>query len=182
MKKIFSLLLFIVIVSSGCIQEANNVNIEVKQVIPLTPGAYIEISKELNMSELKFESPQKYISTDSYFKIPIVITNNKDIDFDSVYLQITCTSPIIQDLYPYSYSGKPFENVDENFYKFDTRFLARQENDILIFGKSNNLEQNLNEGSTDFTIVAYGESSEGQLIQIASINSELIIQKIDSNV
>lgn len=182
MKKIFAtVLLLFCAFSSGCIQENTNVDVTVKQVIPLTPGAYVEISKDLNMSELSFESPQDYIPTNSTFQIPIVISNNKQNDFENVQVELDSSSPIIDNLYLYSYSGHAFEKIGDNVFKFDNKLLAKQNNEIMIMGKCGPLQQNLIEGAISFTLHVYGENGDGQLNQISSTTKTLKIRSANSN-
>lgn len=182
MKKSFILILFLlVVIPSGCIQ-GDDVDVKIKQIIPLAPGTSIEISKDLNMSELKFESPQDDIPTNIYFKIPVEIANNKESDFNTVYIKLLCDSPVLDTLYLYSYSGSPFEKVDENTFKFDTKLLAKQSNEILIMGHANGLQQNLIEGTTQVSLEVYGDNGNGEFPLITNVNKVMTIRETNPNI
>jgi hypothetical protein len=174
------MLAFLLIIFAGCIESQKDIDVQVKQVVPLTPGCYVEISKDINMSNIKFESPQDYIPTNSYFQVPIEISNNIDEDFENIQIVLESDSPIIYNLYLYSYSGHAFEKIGENTFKFDNKLLARQTNEIMIMGQSGFLEQNLIDGSTRFSLRVYGENEKKQYSEIYSSAKVLKISEQSS--
>lgn len=150
---------------SGCFNESTGVDIKLKQVIPLTPTTSIEITKNLNFSNIDAGSPQDYIIANSKFRIPIDIKNNNRVDYDQVYIRVIKDSPIISNLLLYSYSGKPFETPQEGFFKFDNKLIARQSNELTLVGEVADLPLNLTQGSMDFSLGLY-QLNQSQYVPI----------------
>jgi hypothetical protein len=82
----------------------------------------------------------------------------------------------------YSYSGSPFEKVDENTFKFDTKLLAKQSNEILIMGHANGLQQNLIEGTTQVSLEVYGDNGNGEFPLITNVNKVMTIRETNPNI
>lgn len=186
MKKRYIVFILILIISfSGCV-ENTGVDVQIKQVIPLAPGTTIEITKEiandLDFNVLDNGKPQDYALTNTVFRIPITIENNEKRDFDNVSIQVMKDSQFIDDFVLYSLSGKAFERTDDGFFKFDTKLLASQTNEVTIVGRVGDLPMNFTEAKIEYTVTLYEETESGQKspIKNSQRRHKLIFCKPDS--
>lgn len=165
MRKILLILLLgIVLLLTGC-PEPSGVDIKLKQVIPITPTTSIEITKQLDFSQIDIGGPKDYILANSKFRIPIEIKNYNKIDYENVYIKVIKDSSIISNLLLYSYSGKPFENPKEGYFKFDNKLISMQTNELALLGEVGNLPLNLTQGTMDFSLALY-QLNQTQLVYI----------------
>jgi hypothetical protein len=160
---------------TGCVQEDETVEIKIKQVIPLSPTTTIEITKDLNFDQIDAGKPQDYVTVNSKFRIPIEIENKNNTDYDNVYIKVDQGSDLLNNFLLYSYSGKPLEQIEDNTFKFDNKLLAKQKNELTFVGQVGKLQNNLKEGTIEFTVIIYQGDSLGNKYPINSVKYDLKI-------
>ncbi len=146
-------LTILLILVSGC--ASSDVEIKFKQVIPISPYTFVEISKSINFNNVTPNLQSNYVLEKSQFYLPVDISNIKSNDYEKVLFGVTVDSGLIKKTHLYLPSGTPLRQPQQGFFEFDNKLLSGQTNEFRLVGEVVELGQNLSQGILNIKLVAY---------------------------
>lgn len=143
MKPLYASIILLVLFT-GC-NGTDDITINVKQIIPLTPTTFIEVSMPLNTNQ-SFESfhdkllgIENKIEENKTFAIPIQI-ENKNETYYNTKLRLSYNPEYVTVIYPYWNNKQPMKMIDANTFYFDDELTPFSTSKILLVGRTRVLE------------------------------------------
>lgn len=143
--------------------HVEQVEIEVKQIIPLPTGTFISISVPLNINRTFFDSLKPKImdnkvAENEEFAIPIQIKNKINQTFYDTKIKISYNKERIYYMHPFKDNKEPLINASEDISYFQEDFYPSDISTILLVGKAKPIEGDLSV-ETPYTLSVLDENN-----------------------